>query len=229
MHLLRKLCAESGLPIVPYSITFKFYEQFEQTLPNVLQAFLIAFEAMYLIALVFIPDLVTVVCIVASMASILAGLLGLMHLWSLTLSSVTMIELIMSVGFCVDFSAHICHAFIAKSGVGTRSRRAYKACMSVGIPIFNSALSTVIGLSLLAFCRSYIFVSFFKTMTILMLLGVLNSLIFLPVLLSLVGPHWPRHRGADPRPPTHTNAASTTNNNNNTDTKLDNNNIVVAE
>lgn len=193
MHLLRKLCAESGLPIMAYSITFKYYEQFEQTLPNVLQAFLIAVEAMYLIALVFIPDLVSVLCIVAAMASILVGLVGLMHLWSLTLSSVTMIELIMSVGFCVDFSAHLCHAFIAKAGRGDRSRRAYKACLAVGIPIFNSALSTIIGLTLLAFCRSYIFISFFKTMTILMLLGVLNSLVFLPILLSLIGPHWPRH------------------------------------
>ena len=131
------------------------------------------------------------------MSSILVGLIGFMNLWSLTLSSITMIELIMSVGFCVDFSAHICHAFIAKSGFGNRSRRAYKACLIVGIPIFNSALSTIIGLSLLAFCHSYIFISFFKTMTILMVLGVLNSLIFLPILLSLIGPQWPRHKHKD--------------------------------
>lgn len=210
MRLLRKLCSESGLPIMPYSITFKYYEQFEQTLPNVLQAFIIAIEAMYLISLMFIPDLVTVICIVTSMGSILVGLVGCMHMWSLTLSSVTMIELIMSVGFCVDFSAHICHAFIAKSGRGDRSRRAYKACMNVGMPIFNSALSTVIGLTLLAFCKSYIFISFFKTMTILMVLGVLNSLLFLPLLLSLIGPHWPRHSVNPPRPP-----PNNTNNDNN--------------
>lgn len=196
MHLLRKLCAESGLPIIPYSITFKYYEQFEQTLPNVLQAFLIAIEAMYIIALMFIPDLISVFCIIATMGSILVGLVGLMNIWSLTLSSITMIELIMSVGFCVDFSAHICHAFIAKSGNGDRSRRAYKACLNVGIPILNSAISTILGLTLLAFCKSYIFISFFKTMTILMVLGLFNSLIFLPILLSIIGPHWPRHENS---------------------------------
>lgn len=196
MHLLRRLCKESGLPIVPYSITFKFYEQFEQTLPNILQSFLIAVEAMYFISLIFIPDLVSVCSIVFSMGSIMIGLLGWMHIWGLTLSSVTMIELIMSVGFCIDFSAHITHAFIT-NGKGDRNKRAYKSFLHVGVPIFNSALSTVVGISLLAFCKSYIFISFFKTMLILMCLGVVNSLLFLPVLLSLIGPNWPMHKEVD--------------------------------
>lgn len=193
MHLLREVCQESGLPVFPYSITFKYYEQFEETLPNVVQSFIIALESMYLISLVFIPDLMSVFCIIASMLSIMTGLMGFMHLWGLTLSSITMIELIMSVGFCVDFSAHVTHAFITNSK-GDRNKRAYKAFVHVGIPIFNSALSTIIGTSLLGFSKSYIFKSFFKTMIILMSLGMLNSLLFLPVLLSLIGPDWPMHK-----------------------------------
>jgi multidrug efflux pump subunit AcrB len=104
-----------------------------------------------------------------------------------------MIELIMSIGFCIDFSAHIVHSFIANSGRGSRNKRALKAILHVGMPILNSAVSTVIGVMLLAFCKSYIFITFCKSMLIIMTLGVLNSLLFLPVLLSLVGPHWPRH------------------------------------
>lgn len=193
MHLLREVCQESGLPVFPYSITFKYYEQFEETLPNVVQSFIIALESMYLISLIFIPDLVSVFCIIVSMLSIMTGLMGFMHLWGLSLSSITMIELIMSVGFCVDFSAHVTHAFITNSK-GDRNKRAYKAFVHVGIPIFNSALSTIIGTSLLGFSKSYIFKSFFKTMMILMSLGMLNSLLFLPVLLSLIGPDWPMHK-----------------------------------
>lgn len=193
MNMLRKLCQESNLPIYPYSVAFKYYEQFEQTLPNILQSFLIAMEAMYLISLIFIPDLITVFCIIFSMGSIMIGLVGMMYFWDLTLSSITMIELIMSVGFCIDFSAHISHEFIT-NGKGDRNKRAYNSILRVGLPIFNSALSTIVGISLLAFCKSYIFISFFKTMTILMCLGVLNSLLFLPVLLSLIGPYWPRHK-----------------------------------
>lgn len=194
MNELRRLCKSSSLPIIPYAISFKIYEQFEETIPNVIQAFIIALEAMYLVSLLFIPDLVSILCILVSMISIMIGMVGSMHLWDLTLSSVTMIQLVMSVGFCIDFSAHLTHAFIASVEKGSRSERAYKACMRTGLPIFNSAVSTIIGVCVLAFCKSYIFVSFFKTLFIVMCLGVLNSMLFLPVLLSLVGPDWKRHK-----------------------------------
>ena len=120
-------------------------------------------------------------------------MVGLMNVWNLSLSSVTMIELIMSVGFCIDFSAHIVHAFLAGVGKGDRNKRAFMACTRVGLPIFNSAFSTIIGVCLLGASRTYVFLTFFKTIIILMALGLLNSLIFLPVLLSVIGSHWPRH------------------------------------
>lgn len=69
MNLLRKLCLESGLPILPFSLTFKFYEQFDETLPNILQSFVISIEAMYVISLIFIPDLLSTFCIITSMVS----------------------------------------------------------------------------------------------------------------------------------------------------------------
>jgi len=124
-------------------------------------------------------------------------MIGLMNVWNLTLSSITMIELIMSIGFSIDFSAHVVHAFLASVGKGDRNMRAFKACTRVGLPIFNSAISTVIGICLLGLSRSYIFHTFFKSILILMALGVLNSLLFLPVLLSVIGPNWPRHRVLD--------------------------------
>jgi hypothetical protein len=66
----------------------------------VIQAFLIASEAMYLISLLFIPDLISVFCIILSMMSIMIGLVGFMHIWSLQINSITMIQIIMNVGFC---------------------------------------------------------------------------------------------------------------------------------
>jgi patched domain-containing protein len=194
MQKLRLFCEQSGLPVFPYAVTFKFYEQFDQTMPNILQSFVIAIEAMYLIAILFIPDLISAFCILLSMSSIMIGLIGFMHLWGLSLSSVTMIQLIMSIGFCVDFSVHITHSFIANGKKGSKQERAMEACKRTGLPIFNSAISTIVGILVLAFCKSYIFISFFKTLFILMVLGLLNSLIFLPVLLSLIGPEWNRHK-----------------------------------
>lgn len=193
MHELRMLCQKSGLPVFPYSISFKYTEQFEKTPPNIIKSFTIAIVSMLIISILFIPDLISVFCIIASMISIMTGLVGFMHLWDLTLSSITMIELVMSIGFCVDFSAHVVYAFLT-CDKGDRNIRAYKAFKHVGIPIFNSAFSTMFGIILLAFCKSYIFKSFFKTLTILMALGMFNSLLFLPVILSVIGPQWPMHK-----------------------------------
>ena len=194
MHALYTLCNKSELPVMAYANTFKYYEQFEQTLPNVLQAFIIGTICMFVISLIFVPDIVSAFCIIFSMVSIMVGLIALMNVWGLTLSSITMIEIIMSVGFCIDFSAHVTHCFIASAGCGSRSERAYTACIKTGLPIFNSAISSIIGVCVLAFAESYIFISFFKTMFILMTLGIINSMFFLPVLLSLIGPHWKRHK-----------------------------------
>ena len=172
----------------------KLFEQLEQTFPNTLQAFIVSAESMYLITLIFIPDLVSAICIILSMFSIMIGLLGFMHMWSLSLSSITMIEVIMCVGFCVDFSAHLTHSFIATVGKGSRNERAYRSCIHTGLPILNSALSTIIGVCVLGFSQSYIYLTFFKTLILIMSLGLFNSMFFLPVLLSMIGPHWSIHK-----------------------------------
>lgn len=195
MERLREFCLkQTDLKVFAFSSAFKYYEQFNQTLPSTLQAFLISVIAMFIISFIFIPDIISTICISITMISILIGLVGFMHLWGLHLSSITMIELVMSVGFCVDFSVHITHSFIACVDKGSRSIRAYRACIKTGLPIFNSALSTIIGVSLLGFAESYIFFTFFKTIIIVMSLGLLHSLLFLPVLLSLIGPHWKQHK-----------------------------------
>ncbi len=152
---------------------------------------------MFVIGIIFIPDLVSVLAIVLTMFSIMVGLIGALSLMSISISTISMIVMIMSIGFCVDFSAHIVHAFIADSGKGSRDQRALKAVLHVGIPIFNSAFSTFLGICLLYFCDSYLFKAFFKGVSVLMMLGMINALFFLPVLLSFVGPHWPEHKEED--------------------------------
>lgn len=194
MNKLRKICDESFLPIKAFSMAFQFFEQFEATVPNIQKSFLTSSIVMFFIAFIFIPDFVSIFCILISMFSIMIGLLGAMQFWALRLSTITMVIIILAIGFCIDFSAHIVHAFIADVGTGNRDERAYKACIRVGIPIFNSAFSTFIGISLLYFCQSFIFETFFKTLTILMVLGILHSLLFLPVLLSFIGPNWKVHK-----------------------------------
>ena len=62
------------------------------------------------------------------------------------------------------------------------------ALQEIGPAVLNGGISTFIALGLLGTSRSYVFLSFFKVFTLVIVFGLYHGLIFLPVLLSLVGP-----------------------------------------
>lgn len=174
-----------------YSNIFKYYEQMYEVMPNIIQTFLIAIEAMYIATLIIIPDLKSVIVIISTMLMILVSLVATLHIWGIQISSIMMVELIMSIGFCSDFCVHIVHAFL--TSVGTRKERARQALINMGMPILCASLSSIIGVLFLCFAKSYLFRTFFKTMFSIMILGAIHALCFLPVILSLIGSHWPSH------------------------------------
>ena len=106
-------------------------------------------------------------------------------------SSIMMVELVMSIGFCSDFCVHIVHAFLTASG--TRKERAQQALINMGMPIFCACLSSIIGVLFLGFAQSYLFRTFFRTIIAIMIIGAIHALCFLPVILSLIGSHWSSH------------------------------------
>jgi multidrug efflux pump subunit AcrB len=162
-----------------------------EVIPNIVQTFIIAIEAMYLATLLVIPDLKSVLIIMSTMLLILISLVATLHLWGIPASSVMMIELVMSVGFCSDFCVHIVHAFL--TATGTRKERAQQALINMGMPILCASLSSMIGVAFLAFAQSYLFRTFFATIVTIMTLGTVHALFFLPVILSVIGSHWPSH------------------------------------
>lgn len=59
---------------------------------------------------------------------------------------------------------------------------------ALGLPIVQGAISTILGVIGLALAPSYIFLTFFKMIMLVIVLGALHGLILLPVLLSFLGP-----------------------------------------
>ena len=119
--------------------------------------------------------------------SIEIGVIGYMSLWSVNLDSISMINLIMCIGFSVDFSAHISYAYMSAHGLSA-ARRVEESLYGLGLPILQGAISTIIGVSTLIMAPSYIFEVFFKTIFLVISFGVLHGLILLPVMLSIFGP-----------------------------------------
>ena len=142
---------------------------------------------MMTVSMVFLPNLMCSLCVAFSIISIELGVLGFMSLWGVSLDSITMIQLIMCIGFSVDFSAHISYAYLAASGCKPEDR-VKESLYALGLPIVQGALSTILGVSSLLFASSYMFQTFFKTVLLVITFGAFHALFLLPVLLSIFGP-----------------------------------------
>merc|ERR1712038_666599 len=119
--------------------------------------------------------------------SIELGVVGFMTLWGVRLDSISMINLIMCIGFSVDFSAHISYHFMSHKNMAMEDRVS-DSLYALGLPITQGAISTILGVIGLALAPSYIFITFFKMVFLVIVLGALHGLVVLPVLLSLFGP-----------------------------------------
>ena len=118
-----------------------------------------------------------------------------MTLWGINLDGVALINLIMCIGFSVDFSAHICYHYmtaeaeeVGGASILHSSTRIRASLYALGLPIIQGAASTILGVFGLAFANCYLFVTFFKMIFLVILLGALHGLVLLPVLLSIFGP-----------------------------------------
>lgn len=112
-------------------------------------------------------------------------LVGFLYWWDVTISSVSTIYILISVGLAVDYSAHIAHMFVVSEG--SADERAVRALERIGPSVFNAVCSTMIAVLVLSTSQSYIFRTFFKALFLTVAIGGVHGLVLLPVLLSLFG------------------------------------------
>ncbi|KAH7731240.1 Protein PTR-19 c [Aphelenchoides avenae] len=187
MHLFRHLAETSELPTGVYADFFQFAEQYNAVLPGTLSSIGMAGGAVVIVSLLLIPEPVAAFWVSFSILSINVGILGFMTFWSVRLDFISMVTIVMSIGFCADFAAHLAYNFARGENL-SRSERLRKALHTVGVPILQSASSTIIGVSFMASTESYVFRSFLKTIILVISLGVFHGLVILPVLLTSSSP-----------------------------------------
>ncbi|XP_032896114.1 patched domain-containing protein 3-like [Amblyraja radiata] len=183
---LRELAKECRIPLLVYHSAFIYYDQYLVIIATTIQNIIVAAAAMLLVALLLIPNPVCSLWVTFATASVLVGVAGFMSFWGVNLDSISMINLVICIGFSVDFSAHISYAYVS-SAKGNCNDRAVDALYALGYPIIQGALSTILGVIVLAAAESYIFRTFFKIMFLVISFGAVHGLVFLPVFLTLCG------------------------------------------
>lgn len=147
----------------------------------------------FITMLILLADIWGSTLVMVCVSVSLIDVMGFMHFWGLTIDVVTSIIVIISIGLCVDYSAHIAHAFLTSQG--SRSQRSIMALQNVGPAVLNGGVSTFLAMVLLAASKSYVFTVFFKVLTLVIFFGLFHGLVFFPALLGLLGPSAYSHDG----------------------------------
>ncbi|ROL41333.1 Patched domain-containing protein 3 [Anabarilius grahami] len=177
---------QTPVDLIVYHPTFIYFDQFAVIISNTIQNLVVATCAMLVISLLLIPNPLCSLWVTFSIASVIVGVAGFMALWDVSLDAVSMIILVICIGFSVDFSAHISYAFVS-SEKSSANEKAMDAINKLGYPIIQGAVSTIAGVVVLSAAKSYIFRTFFKIMFLVILFGAVHGIVFIPVFLSFLG------------------------------------------
>ena len=183
-----------GAEIYSYSSEMLSYEQYVVFVKETSLSVGLSITAVFFVVL-FITGSFSVTCLVL-LAVVLVDffLLALIYYWDLTMNNIVVVNLVIGLGLSVDYSAHIAHTYLhveAPKDLTTREKRKYKARVAVssmGSSVAHGGISTFLAIILLAGSKSYIFEVFFKLWFGIIVFGMSNGFILLPIILSLIGP-----------------------------------------
>ena len=110
---------------------------------------------------------------------------GFYYLWGEKIDLASATDLVLVVGLCVDYTAHIAQAY-KFAEPSDELNRAGAALLDIGPAILNGGVTTVLALVLLSTASSHVFRVFFKVFTLSAIFGLFHGLVFIPVMLSVL-------------------------------------------
>ncbi|XP_013176469.1 PREDICTED: protein patched [Papilio xuthus] len=202
---VRELCLKfevKGLSNFPSGIPFLFWEQYLYLRTSLLLALACALAAVFVGVMVLLLNAWAAMLVTLALATLVLQLLGVMAALGVKLSAVPAVLLVLAIGRGVHFTLHLCLGFV--TSIGCRRRRASLALESVLAPVVHGAMAAALAASMLA-TSEFGFVArlFLRLLLALVILGLVDGLLFFPIVLSILGPN------AEVRPLEHPERLST--------------------
>jgi len=174
-----------GKPLV-YTYQFLVWETFRIIKKELYMSLGLCLAAVLVITLILIAHPLTAGLVFICVVMTVVDILGCMNMWGLAIDNVSVIQLVIAVGLCVDYAAHVGHNFMTQNG--ELADRVVATLGNVGTAVLNGGVSTFLATMLLGLSKSYVFRVLFQSFFLTVTLGLFHGMVLLPALLSLIGP-----------------------------------------
>ena len=139
----------------------------------------------------FVVTFLVALCVIMTDLALFANT----YFVGLTMNPLIILNIVVAVGISVDYSAHIAYAYLIEPVPDTLKTpeeiRIYKAKLALrkmGSSVFHGGFSTFLAILVLSPGKGYIFIVFFRCWFGIIVFGMANGFILLPVMLSYMGP-----------------------------------------
>ena len=122
LSLREELKKKSNISVYAVSLAHIYIEQFVVILRDTIRNTAISSATILLVTLPYLINPLVTFAVFSGFVSLIFELLGLMYVWGVALNSISMIIIVMAMGFAVDYSAHIAHAFVVSSKLSSIER-----------------------------------------------------------------------------------------------------------
>ena len=134
---IRQILSELPHQLVIFHPLFFIFDQFAEVFNQTLLCVSVCVAIMAVVIFIFIPSKICVIWVIFAVVSVEIGVLGIMAFWNINLDVISMIVLIMGIGFSVDFSAHISYHYLSADEDHLPEQRLAHCLHALGPPILQ--------------------------------------------------------------------------------------------
>ncbi|XP_023210558.1 patched domain-containing protein 3-like [Centruroides sculpturatus] len=181
---LLKIADESEISILVHCVKSGLIEQGIIIGQMIHQLFFISAIITTAVFLLFVLNLLVAIIVAISVVSLIVETLGYMSLWGVNLDIISMMSLILCVGFSVNYPAHISYAYVM-SQCKTPNERLKDSLYRIGFPILQGSLTTGLGI-LILYSDVYFLSTIAKVVILVALQTAFHALFFIPIVLFII-------------------------------------------
>ncbi|VDN01759.1 unnamed protein product [Thelazia callipaeda] len=138
--------------------------------------------ALIIVSIVFIADSAIVFWVIFAMVSMDIGIAGYLSLWGANLDPTTVVNILMSIGLCIDFATHVAYR-IYRSEQEDPDERIRDALGAIGWPVIQGGTSTLLAITVMILVPSHVVRMFARTSVLVVITGLFHGLVLLPVII----------------------------------------------